>query len=82
MDQQDLTLVTLTGELVAAYVENNEVATTDLPSFIQTVHAALLSRRCRHATKLLNSLSRRLQSRSPSLRTSSFALKMAKSSNL
>ena len=42
MDQQDFNLVALTGELVAAYVENNEVAKADLPGLIQTVHAALL----------------------------------------
>ena len=41
MDQQDLDLVALTGGVVAAYVENHTVATTDLPSLIATVHAAL-----------------------------------------
>ena|SRR5689334_2599797 len=44
MDQQDLDLVALTGELVSAYVENNEVAQADLPSLIRSVHAALLQR--------------------------------------
>jgi predicted transcriptional regulator len=44
MDQQDFDLVTLTGEVVAAYVENNRVDTADLPALIETVHAALLMR--------------------------------------
>jgi len=40
MDDQE-TLVTLTADIVAAHVSNNNVAVSDLPLVIQTVHAAL-----------------------------------------
>ena len=34
-------IIEMTAEIVAAYVENNTVSTTDLPSLIQSVHRAL-----------------------------------------
>lgn len=35
------TLITLTSDIVAAHVANNEVAVTDVPSLISTVYTAL-----------------------------------------
>jgi predicted transcriptional regulator len=40
-DPEDL--LTLVGEIVAAHVSNNSVATSDLPTLIKSVHAALAS---------------------------------------
>lgn len=40
MDDQEM-LVTLTADIVAAHVSNNNVAVSDLPLVIQTVHGAL-----------------------------------------
>lgn len=37
----DIDFVGLTADVVSAYVSNNSVATMDLPSLIQSVHAAL-----------------------------------------
>jgi len=34
-------LIEMTAEIVAAYVENNTISTTDLPGLIQSVHRAL-----------------------------------------
>jgi predicted transcriptional regulator len=34
-------IIEMTAEIVAAYVENNTVSTTDLPGLIQSVHRAL-----------------------------------------
>ncbi|WP_170002139.1 MucR family transcriptional regulator [Pseudopontixanthobacter vadosimaris] len=36
-------LITLTSDIVAAHVSNNDVAVSDVPSLITTVHAALAS---------------------------------------
>ena len=36
-------LIEMTAEIVAAYVENNTISTTDLPTLIQSVHRALTS---------------------------------------
>jgi predicted transcriptional regulator len=36
-------IIEMTAEIVAAYVENNTISTTDLPSLIQSVHRALNS---------------------------------------
>jgi predicted transcriptional regulator len=36
-------LIEMTAEIVAAYVENNSLATGDLPGLIQSVHRALAS---------------------------------------
>lgn len=35
--------IEMTAEIVAAYVENNTISTTDLPALIQSVHRALNS---------------------------------------
>jgi len=37
----DLKLIALTSDIVAAYVEGNKIAVDDLPAFIRQVHAAL-----------------------------------------
>jgi predicted transcriptional regulator len=34
-------VIEMTAEIVAAYVENNTISTTDLPALIQSVHRAL-----------------------------------------
>lgn len=34
-------VIEMTAEIVAAYVENNTISTTDLPTLIQSVHRAL-----------------------------------------
>jgi predicted transcriptional regulator len=34
-------IIELTAEIVAAYVENNTISTTDLPALIQSVHRTL-----------------------------------------
>ena len=34
-------VIEMTAEIVAAYVENNTISTTDLPGLIQSVHRAL-----------------------------------------
>ena len=34
-------VIEMTAEIVAAYVENNSISTTDLPGLIQSVHRAL-----------------------------------------
>ncbi|MEM8917215.1 MAG: MucR family transcriptional regulator [Pseudomonadota bacterium] len=39
---RDEILVTLTSEIVAAHVSNNNVAVSDLPLIINSVHAAML----------------------------------------
>ena len=36
-------IIEMTAEIVAAYVENNNIATGDLPALIQSVHRALSS---------------------------------------
>jgi predicted transcriptional regulator len=36
-------IIEMTAEIVAAYVENNTISTTDLPALIQSVHRALSS---------------------------------------
>jgi predicted transcriptional regulator len=36
-------LIEMTAEIVAAYVENNTISTTDLPALIQSVHRSLVS---------------------------------------
>ncbi|HEY5072470.1 MAG TPA: MucR family transcriptional regulator [Caulobacteraceae bacterium] len=36
-------IIEMTAEIVAAYVENNTISTTDLPALIQSVHRALNS---------------------------------------
>jgi len=36
-------VIEMTAEIVAAYVENNTISTTDLPGLIQSVHRALSS---------------------------------------
>jgi predicted transcriptional regulator len=36
-------LIEMTAEIVAAYVENNNISTGDLPALIQSVHRALAS---------------------------------------
>ena len=36
-------IIEMTAEIVAAYVENNTISTTDLPALIQSVHKALTS---------------------------------------
>ena len=36
-------IIEMTAEIVAAYVENNNISTGDLPSLIQSVHRALSS---------------------------------------
>jgi predicted transcriptional regulator len=36
-------IIEMTAEIVAAYVENNNISTGDLPSLIQSVHRALTS---------------------------------------
>lgn len=36
-------LIEMTAEIVAAYVENNTIGTSDLPGLIQSVHRALAS---------------------------------------
>ncbi len=36
-------LIEMTAEIVASYVENNTISTTDLPALIQSVHRALHS---------------------------------------
>lgn len=36
-------IIEMTAEIVAAYVENNTISTTDLPDLIQSVHRALNS---------------------------------------
>jgi len=36
-------IIDLTAEIVASYVENNTLATTDVPALIQSVHRALTS---------------------------------------
>ena len=36
-------VIEMTAEIVAAYVENNTISTTDLPGLIQSVHRALYS---------------------------------------
>ncbi len=36
-------LIEMTAEIVASYVENNTISTTDLPALIQSVHRALNS---------------------------------------
>ncbi len=36
-------IIEMTAEIVAAYVENNTISTTDLPALIQSVHQALTS---------------------------------------
>ena len=36
-------IIEMTAEIVASYVENNTVATADLPALIQSVHRALTS---------------------------------------
>ncbi len=38
---EDIDHVTLTADIVGAYVSNNSVAAADLPALIQSVHAAL-----------------------------------------
>ena len=40
-DNQTLNFVDLAGDIVAAYVSNNSVPTSELPSLIQGIHAAL-----------------------------------------
>ncbi len=40
-DQRTETLVTLTADIVAAHVSNNNVAVSDLPLLIGNIHAAL-----------------------------------------
>lgn len=41
MDEKSAETVTLAAEIVAAYVGNNSVTISELPSLIRTVHAAL-----------------------------------------
>ena len=36
-------IIEMTAEIVAAYVENNNISTGDLPALIQSVHRALSS---------------------------------------
>jgi predicted transcriptional regulator len=36
-------IIEMTAEIVAAYVENNTISTSDLPALIQSVHRALTS---------------------------------------
>ena len=36
-------IIEMTAEIVAAYVENNNISTADLPALIQSVHRALTS---------------------------------------
>ncbi len=36
-------IIEMTAEIVAAYVENNNISTSDLPALIQSVHRALTS---------------------------------------
>ncbi|HEY1414415.1 MAG TPA: MucR family transcriptional regulator [Caulobacteraceae bacterium] len=36
-------IIEMTAEIVAAYVENNNISTSDLPALIQSVHRALAS---------------------------------------
>ena len=36
-------IIEMTAEIVAAYVENNTIATSDLPALIQSVHRSLTS---------------------------------------
>ncbi len=36
-------MIEMTADIVAAYVENNSVATSDLPALIQSIHKALTS---------------------------------------
>ncbi len=36
-------IIEMTAEIVAAYVENNTIATGDLPALIQSIHRALTS---------------------------------------
>ncbi|HEV2365324.1 MAG TPA: MucR family transcriptional regulator [Caulobacteraceae bacterium] len=40
MDEK-VDLIEMTAEIVASYVENNSISTTDLPGLIQSVHRAL-----------------------------------------
>ncbi|MHB8530441.1 MAG: Ros/MucR family transcriptional regulator [Caulobacteraceae bacterium] len=42
MDEK-VDLIEMTAEIVASYVENNTISTTDLPALIQSVHRALNS---------------------------------------
>lgn len=43
MSEQNLSLVTLTASIVAAFVERNAVSVADLPGVIRSVHTALVT---------------------------------------
>jgi predicted transcriptional regulator len=43
MMDDNVETIEMTAEIVAAYVENNTISTTDLPALIQSVHRALNS---------------------------------------
>jgi len=40
-EEMSETLLTLTADIIAAHVSNNDVTANDLPQLIQNVHAAL-----------------------------------------
>ena len=41
MNEANAATITLTAEIVAAYVSNNSVAVTEMPALIKSIHASL-----------------------------------------